>query len=176
MKKMKLFCGILIGLMIFSSCSSDDDNGNTSIENQNGFNYNGTFYSTQFAFVSDENTVDNTPSDISIILSNVNPFETTQSSGLNFVFFDFEAVNIETGTITTFPDYRILENAHLNDFDISSGNTVLDDTENGFMATSSSVTINSISDTNIDFDFSFTREDGETITGNYSGIYTDTSN
>ena len=25
MKKMKLFCGILIGLMIFSSCSSNDD-------------------------------------------------------------------------------------------------------------------------------------------------------
>ncbi len=33
MKKMKLFCGILIGLMIFSSCSSDDDsNDNCSIE------------------------------------------------------------------------------------------------------------------------------------------------
>ncbi len=28
MKKIKLFCGILIGLMIFSSCSSDDDNSN----------------------------------------------------------------------------------------------------------------------------------------------------
>lgn len=30
MKKMKLFCGILIGLLIFSSCSSDDDNSNES--------------------------------------------------------------------------------------------------------------------------------------------------
>lgn len=30
MKKMKLFCGILIGLMIFSSCSSDDDNNSDS--------------------------------------------------------------------------------------------------------------------------------------------------
>ena len=31
MKKMKLFCGILIGLMIFSSCSSDDDSNSDSI-------------------------------------------------------------------------------------------------------------------------------------------------
>ncbi|AOW20729.1 lipocalin-like domain-containing protein [Urechidicola croceus] len=30
MKKMKLFCGILIGLMIFSSCSSDDDSNSDS--------------------------------------------------------------------------------------------------------------------------------------------------
>jgi len=30
MKKMKLFCGILIGLMIFSSCSSDDDSNSNS--------------------------------------------------------------------------------------------------------------------------------------------------
>lgn len=30
MKKIKLFCGILIGLMIFSSCSSDDDNSTNS--------------------------------------------------------------------------------------------------------------------------------------------------
>ena len=30
MKKMKLFCGILIGLMILSSCSSDDDSNSNS--------------------------------------------------------------------------------------------------------------------------------------------------
>tara|TARA_R110001606_G_scaffold397909_2_gene575660 strand:- start:44 stop:505 length:462 start_codon:yes stop_codon:yes gene_type:complete len=30
MKKMKLFCGILIGLMIFSSCSNDDDSNSDS--------------------------------------------------------------------------------------------------------------------------------------------------
>ena len=176
MKKMKLCYGILIGLMMFSSCSSDDDNGNSPNENQNGFEYNGTFYATQFAFVSDENIVDDTPSDISIILSSVNPFETDQSSGLNYVFFDFEAVNLDAGTITSFPDYRILENAELNFLDISGGNTILDDTENGLMATSSSVTINAVSNTNIDFNFSFTREDGQIIHGGYSGTYIDTSN
>ena len=175
MKKMKLFCGILIGFMIIS-CSSDDDNGNIPNENQNGFTFNGIFYSTQHAFVSDENTTDNTPSDISIILSSVDPFQTAQSSGVNFVFFDFEAITIETGTLTTFPDYQILENADLDNLQISGGNTILDDTQNGFMTSSSSVTINSISESNIDFDFTFTREDGETINGNYSGTYTDTSN
>ena len=30
MKKMKLFCGILIGFMIFSSCSNDDDSNDNS--------------------------------------------------------------------------------------------------------------------------------------------------
>jgi hypothetical protein len=30
MKKMKLFCGILIGIFVFLSCSSDDDNSNES--------------------------------------------------------------------------------------------------------------------------------------------------
>ena len=30
MKEMKLFCGILIGLMIFSSCSNDDDSNSDS--------------------------------------------------------------------------------------------------------------------------------------------------
>ena len=42
MKKMKLFCGILIGFMIFS-CSSDDDN--TTEENpqvNSEFTINGT--------------------------------------------------------------------------------------------------------------------------------------
>ena len=156
------------------SCSSDNDSNNGN-ENSNGFNFNGTFYSTQFAFVSDENTVDNTPSDISIILSSVDPFQTTQSSGVNFVFFDFEAITIETGTITEFPDYRMLENANLDNLEIDGGNTILDDTQNGFMSTSSSVTINSISETNINFDFTFTREDGEIINGNFSGTYIDTS-
>ena len=173
---MKLFCRILIGLMIFSSCSSDNDNSNPSNENENGFSYDGTFYSTQFAFIIDKNTVDDTPSDISIILSNVNLYETEQSSGINYVSFNFDAVNIETVTITTFPVYRISENEDLNDFYLSGGNTILDGIESGFMATSTSVTVNSISDTNIDFNFSFTREDGEVITGNYSGLYTDKSN
>ena len=174
MKKLNLLIGILTAFIILS-CSSDD-NGDQPTANQNGFNFNGTFFSTQYAFVSDENIADDTPSDISIVLSNVNPLQTSVSSGVNYVFFDFEAVELEPGTITEFPDYRILENANLSNFEISGGNTVLDDTQSGFMTTSSSVTINSISNINIDFDFSFTREDGQVISGNYSGTYVDLSN
>lgn len=174
MKKLNLFIALFLGLTILS-CSSDDDNGNTPEENQNGFNFNGTFFSAQNAFINDENIIDNTPSDISIILSNINPLQTTQSSGVNFVFFDFQAITIESGTITEFLDYQILENADLINFEISGGNTILDDTQDGFMIISSSVTINSITDTNIDFVFTFTREDGEIINGNYSGIYTSLS-
>jgi hypothetical protein len=51
MKKMKLFCGILIGFMIFS-CSSDDDN--TTEENpqvNSEFTINGTEYSTPNGYI-----------------------------------------------------------------------------------------------------------------------------
>ena len=57
-----------------------------------------------------------------------------------------------------------------------SVNTILDDNQSGFMTTAGSVTINSITATTLNFTFTFTREDGEVITGNYSGNYVDTSN
>tara|TARA_R100001369_G_scaffold13788_1_gene28133 strand:+ start:726 stop:884 length:159 start_codon:yes stop_codon:yes gene_type:complete len=51
----------------------------------------------------------------------------------------------------------------------------LDDTESGFTASNTSVTVNSLSSSQIDFGFTFTREDGEIMTGNYSGNYADIS-
>lgn len=48
MKKTKLFCGILIGLMIFSSCSSDDDGNN---DGNNDSSIIGTWKTTKEIFV-----------------------------------------------------------------------------------------------------------------------------
>lgn len=174
MKKVNLFFTILIGLVIFS-CSSDDDNGNSTTENQNGFNFNGTFFSTQNAILNDENISDDMPSDISIALGNVNPFTTLQSTGVDVLVISFEAVNIEAGTITEFTNYQVLENANLENFQFTGGNTILDIDESEFMITSGSVTINSVTDTDIDFTFTFTREDGEIVNGNYSGTYSNIS-
>ncbi len=173
MRKLNLFLGVLIGFTILS-CSSDDDNPSTEV--QNGFSFEDNFYSTQYAFINDENVIDNTPSDISIILMNMDPFQTTQSSGVNFVYIDFQAVTIESGTISDIPDYQILENAELDNLQVSGGNTLLDDSQNGYMSSNSTIIINSISNTTIDFDYSFTREDGKLINGNYNGVYTDLSN
>ncbi|WP_157594962.1 hypothetical protein [Psychroflexus tropicus] len=57
------------------------------------------------------------------------------------------------------------------DFEITGGHTILDDTEDGFRSASSTVFINSISETEIEIEFTFEREDGETIKGNFSGEY-----
>ncbi|NQY04842.1 MAG: hypothetical protein HRT68_01235 [Flavobacteriaceae bacterium] len=173
MKMHKLFIVVLTAIFIFS-CSSDDDNSNNN-QNVNGFTFNGTFYSAPQVFLNDENTTDNSPSDLAIIMSNVNLLTANQNSGVNFVYFDFNGVTFETATVTVIPDYNIIENGAISNLQVTGGTTVLDDTQSGLTATSTSVTINSFTASSINFTFSFTREDGEVITGNYSGSYTDIS-
>lgn len=68
-----------------------------------------------------------------------------------------------------------MESASFTNSEIINGNTILDDTESGFMATNKRVIINSLSSNQIDFYFSSTREDSQIITGKYSGNYTDIS-
>ncbi len=165
-----LFCAILV-----FSCSSDDDNSNDSTNFNNTFTINGSSYSVTNVYLNDENIVDNNPSDIAIIMSNIDLLTMSQPNGVNYVYFDFQGVELQVGTITNILDYTILENASFTNSEIDNGNTILDDTKSGFMATNTSVTINSLSSNQIDFDFSFTREDGQIIAGNYSGDYTDIS-
>jgi hypothetical protein len=126
-------------------------------------------------FLNDENTTDNNPSDIAIIMSNINVLTESQPNGVNYVYFDFQCIELKTGAINNISDYTILENASFTNSEINNGNTILDDTLSGFTATNTAVNINSLNSSPIAFDFSFTREDGEIITGNYSGNYTDIS-
>ena len=169
-----------ISILFFSallafSCSSDDSNDNKKNNSNNEFTFSEMSFSVSNVYLNDENTADNNPSDIAIIMSNINLLTDSQPNGVNYVFFDFQGVELETGTLTNISDYTILENASFENSKIASGNTILDDTENGFMATITTVNVNSLSSTQIDFDFSFTREDGKIIKGNYSGNYTDIS-
>ena len=165
-----LFCALLV-----FSCSSDDDENVENNNSNNSFTFNGTSFNLSNVFLNDENTTDDNSSDIAIIMSNINLLTESQPNGVNYVYFDFQGVELETGTINNIPDYTILENASFTNSEIENGNTILDDTVSGFMATNTTVNINSLSSNQIDFDFSFTREDGEIITGNYSGNYTDIS-
>ncbi|NRA93667.1 MAG: hypothetical protein HRU26_13490 [Psychroserpens sp.] len=168
MKQFKLVLTLVLSLVVLS-CSSDDDSSNDDI--QNGFSFNGIFYGTNFAFVGDENTIDDTPADISITIANENPFITSAAFPVHTVFFSFEAVDLEPGTITVLSEYNGIINATLDDFDLDDGQSILEDFEGGLQASATTVTINSVSDTNISFSFSFTREDGEVLSGNYSGTY-----
>ena len=168
MKKIFILLSIFT---VLNSCSSNDDNEPAPNPTLNGFNFNGSFISTNNAFVNDENIADNQPSDIAIILSNVNLLEVNQNSGVSFVFFDFQGVDLQPGTITQILDYRILENASVNNSIVENGTILLDDNENGLTATNTSITINTVSSNQIDFNFSFTRVDGQIINGNYSGEY-----
>jgi hypothetical protein len=165
-----LFCAL-----IAFSCSSDDDNNEGNNNSNNAFTFNGTSFNISNVFLNDENTTDNNPSDIAIIMSNINLLTESQPNGVNYVYFDFQGVELETGAINNISDYTILENASFTNSEIDNGNTILDDTLSGFMATNTTVNINSLSSSQINFNFSFTREDGEIITGNYSGNYTDIS-
>ena len=176
MRKLNLFFCLLTALMILS-CSTSDENEDQPSTDQNGFEIENTFFSTSIAYINDENTDDDQPSDLAIILTNKDLLNNTNiESGLNYLYIDFSGVNFDAGS-KTIRDYRITENASYNGSIIEDGNTILDDSfESGYNATASSLIINSVSSTSIDFDFSFTREDGEIISGGYSGAFTDLSN
>ena len=167
MKKLNLFALISIIFIFFSSCSNDNENNNS----ENRFTFNGTSYIISNVYLNDENTTDNNPSDIAIIMSNINLLTDSQPSGVNYLYFDFQGIEPAIGSITNIQDYNIIENASYENSEIGNGTTILDDSEIGYTATNTSVNINSISSNQIDFDFSFTREDGEIINGNYSGSY-----
>ena len=168
---------LFFSVLIAYSCSSDDsnDNNNENNNSNNEFTFNEMSFSVSNVYSNDENTTDNNPSDIAIIMSNINLLTGSEPNGVNYVYFDFQGVELETGTLTNISDYTILVNASFENSEIAYGNRILDDTENGFMATTTTVNVNSLSSTQIDFEFSFTREDGKIIKGNYSGNYTDIS-
>ena len=166
---------LLFTISLVFSCSSDEDNIEENNNPTNSFTFNGTSFSVANVFLNDENTTDNNSSDIAIIMSNINLLTESQPNGVNYIYFDFQGVELQTGTIRNISDYTILENASFINSEIDNGDIILDDTVSGFTATNTTVNVNSISSSQINFDFSFTREDGQIITGNYSGNYTDIS-
>ena len=165
--------GILLFSILILSCSSDDSSGNSN-QNQNGFTFNGTFYEVQTVYINDENTTDNNPSDIGFSLVNKKSAEINSGNDLNNVatlYFDFNAVNVEQTTYTNILDYNGKINANRTSGSITGGTEILSDNETTLQANNISVTINSITSTTVNFNFSFTRTDGQTISGQYNGNY-----
>lgn len=177
MKNLKLIIVLFISIS-FNFCSSNEET-EPVIDRTNGFNFMGDFFSVNNAFIKDDNIIDNTASEISIVLSNVNILsETPKSSGVNYFYFAIEVATVVPGTISPVSKYSLRENTNYNNLIIKDGNTILghDDARIRNRAIRSSVTIHSITTNEIDLDFNFTREDGEVVTGNYKGFFTNISN
>jgi hypothetical protein len=182
MKKIKLFTILIISLLT-SSCASDD-NQDQNPDNQIGFNYNNTFYSTTTLYL---NYTDSGPtnSSISLIMVNKNLRQNCEANEVNYVLIEFATSSLDiileqktyTSSEYNFFDYVVFENGVFNsDCDLTESDMILNDSMNNLKASPITLTINSIDSNNINLNFSLTREDGTIISGNYSGNYTDVSN
>lgn len=92
-------------------------------------------------------------------------------SNVATLYFDFNAVNVEQTTYTNISDYNGKINANRTSGSITGGTEILSDNETTLQANNINVTINSITSTTVNFNFSFTRTDGQTISGQYNGNY-----
>ena len=164
-----------ISVLLFSvflvACSSDDSSENS---NQNGFTFNGTFYEIETVYINDENTADDTISDIGFNLVNKTDSEIYSGNDLDDLmsfYFDFQAVNLEETTYTDILDYDALINASLINNTIVGGTQILSDNEISLQANDINITIHDITSTTVNFTFSFKRTDGKIIAGQYDGTY-----
>lgn len=174
MNKLNLLIGFFIGITILS-CSSDNDNNESENQIKGGIQIGEVFFETPYVYINDENIYNNNPSDLAIIMSNKYLLVENIESGINYMYVDYLGVDFESGQKELL-DYRITENAsRVNNF-IQGGVRLLEDNYGSDLnATEISFIINSITTQTIDFQFSFTREDGQLISGYYSGDYTDVS-
>ena len=175
---MKFKLPILLALvlpLILLSCSADDDNS-IPTEDVNKFTFNGETFNLVTAIISDENTTDNNPSEIGISLFNKTSTEITGNgdlSDITLVYFAVEAINLQATTYTPIEDYNVSINASVTDSEFNAGTILLSDSdpESDVYAQATSVTITNFTAFNIDFTFTFTRNDGQVITGRYNGNY-----
>jgi hypothetical protein len=164
----------LLFTLILLNCSPDSNS--TPEEDSNEFIFNGTSYNLVSAIITDENTSTNESSDISISLFNKTSTEITNNGDLeniSYVYFDFEAVTIENTTYSEIEDYDVSINSSITDSEFTHGTVLLsdNDSEADVYAQSASVSVTNFTEFNIVFTFTFTRNDGQVITGSYDGNY-----
>ncbi len=175
MKKWNLLLGILIGFVIFTSCSNNDS---TDSNLTNGFKVNGTFYSTDFAKAS-------TGDPYHFIISN--PLNHNAEEGQFGSFYlrkgiEEEGIKLIEGVYSTSNGHNsyfgidnnpihFQKNSEEGNFGYSAYWNIDEDFQSGTV-TINSITTNieasneRISEINMDYQF---RWNGITIIGNYSG-------
>lgn len=165
--------GLLLTLsLLFNSCSKNDEENQT----YGHFKVGDVIYNVTYAYINDENTLNDRPSDLAFILSNKDLTPDNISSGINIIYVDYRGIDFEAGSKDLL-DYRITKDASRVNGLINGGNKLLDNSFNSNLdAIQKDFVVNSISSTEIDIQFSFTREDGVLITGGYIGNFTNVSN
>ena len=175
MKRILPFLLALVFTSVLMSCSSDDDN-TISEENTKEFTFNGETYDLVTAIVSEDDTSTNTGTEFGIRLFNKTSSEITSNSDLDditFVYFELETANLEATTYTEIDAYDISINGSVVASEFNAGTVLLsaNDAESDIYAQSASVTLRNFTTFNIDFTFTFTRNDGQVISGRYNGNY-----
>lgn len=161
----------LLAISLFISCSEEEAGRDLG---QNGFSHNETFYVLNNAFFNDENVVDETPSNLSITLSNVNLTSANAIANVSKVYFDFEGIALEEGTYTNITNYSIETGGSFDsEGDYTDGSFLLNSAHSSLSSTSSTVVINSIDEDKINLTFTFTRNDGQVFSGKYVGLLSD---
>ncbi len=175
MKPKLLHLLVLFCTLILCACSPDDDN-TISEEKISEFTFNGETYDLVSAIITDENTSSDNPSKIGISLFNKTSDEVTSNADLtdiSYVYFDFEDTTIQNTTYNQIDDYNVSINGSVVDSEFTIGTILLsdNDSESAAYAQSGSVTVTNFTQFNIAFTFTFTRSDGQVISGSYDGPY-----
>ncbi|WP_179018549.1 hypothetical protein [Winogradskyella forsetii] len=174
MKPKSHYVFTLLLALIFAACAPED---NTTIpENTNEFIFDGVTYPIITAIIIDENTSATNPSPIKISLWNKTSSEATGNGDLEdiaLVNFEIEDENLEVTTYTDVENYDISINGSIVNSEFSPGTLLLsnDDPDADVFAQSGSVNITNFTAFNIVFTFTFTRNDGQFISGSYDGNY-----
>ena len=168
----------ILAISLFISCSDEETGRDLG---QNGFTHNQTFHVLNNAFVTDEDVLDSLPAGIAVTLSNVNLGDSSAVSNVSKLHFKYNDINLAPGTITNISDYYIEVggkfefNAVDSIYTYTNGTYLLNSAQTGLTATEKNVIINSVNDNRVDMTFSFTRTDGQVITGKYQGVFSDTN-
>lgn len=179
-KLFKTISALLVFCILFS-CSDDDGARELA---KYGFNYNSQFYVLNTASYVDENVEDEiTPSNLSIVLSNVNLTTSNAISNVTKLQFDFNGITLEKGTIAEITNYSIqingffVKNTEDENYTYNNGTFLLNSLDPSLIATEKTVTIDDVNltDSTISLTFSFTRADGQIFSGTYTGLFTDDS-
>jgi len=90
-----------------------------------------------------------------------------------YVYFDLGTESIQNTTYNNIENYAISINGSIVDSEFNPGTILLsnNDPDSDVFAQSGSVTITNFTAYNIVFTFTFTRTDGQVITGRYDGNY-----
>ncbi|BAO74433.1 hypothetical protein [Winogradskyella sp. PG-2] len=92
---------------------------------------------------------------------------------ISYVFFDINDITIQNTTYNQIKDYDISINSTVVDSEFNPGTILLADNEpdSDVCAQSSFITFINFTEYNINFTFTFTRNDGQVISGSYNGYY-----